>query len=233
MEYSYYKNLGFDTSRSWSDKDLAGFLIWDYMEMMYEREFDETNNIKTAAFLALSKKFDKYKIIFSLTDTLYNKIIFPLLQNRFKNKKRKKVLFVTCNKYSSIILTTKKDYDVEMIVEGKKDRLFAMKHGITYDSYSDLNQYIYHYLTKKDNRDLRALADTIEKRIKKTNPDYIVMLSDCPPMERAIVLAAKKLGITTLEIQHGVYQEFFSLETGKVADYILVWGNYFKDLYVK
>ena len=225
--------MGFDKFESWSGKDLAQFLIWDCIDSMNEMEFYETENILTATFFASFRKFEKHKNIFNFIDNVYNMFIFFIINIIINNKKIKKVLFVTCNKYSSIILTTKKNYNVEMVVEGKKDRLFAIKHFIKYDSYSDLNRLIYNYYIKKDAIYLRELLAKVEERIKETGTDYIVMMTDGSAIERAIVLVSKKLGITTLEIQHGVYQLFSPLGTGKVADYILVWGQYFKDLYVK
>jgi len=233
LDYSYYENLGFGKSGHWSNNDLARFLVLDYLERMHAKDFYQTENILTATFQAASLKFEKHKKILHIIDHAYNTIAFFTVNRRNKAKRRKKVLFVTCNKYSSMILAAKKEYDVEMIVEGKKDRLFAIKHLIPYNSYSDLNRLMLAYLTKKEVSSLRELANKVEERIKKVNPDYMVMLVDCLPIERAVVLAGKKLGITTIEIQHGVYHDSFPLETGKVADKVLVWGQYFKDLYVR
>jgi hypothetical protein len=69
--------------------------------------------------------------------------------------------------------------------------------------------------------------------LQKINPDIIVLPHDALPDTRAIVLVAKKLGIPTVEIQHGIYQSNSLLPTGLYVDYVFVWGKYFKRLYLK
>lgn len=215
-----------------SEKDLARFLIWDYIDDMNDQEYRGAGKLLSANFKKLSQRYENYRIILNFIDKTYNSIIFSI-KSIFKNKKREKVLFIVSNRYGSIILATKKSYDVEMIVGGEKDRLFAIKHFIRYDSYSDLNQLVYDYLTEKDELYLLAFTNNIKERIKKTRPDYVVLGNDCLPAERAVIMACRSLGIATLEIQHGIYNSSSPISTGKFADYILVWGKYFKDLYVK
>ena len=52
------------------------------------------------------------------------------------------------------------------------------------------------------------------------------------PINRAIVLVAHELNIPTIEIQHGIYMSN-NLPKGREVDYTFVWGEYFKDMYVK
>ena len=221
----------FDNSYKWGTKDLSQFLIWDYIDYMDKGGYNGAKNYLSTNFQIASKRYKKYKIILNFIDSIYNGIIF-LIGNKFKNKKKKKILFVMGGKYKSIILAAKKNYDVKMIVGGEKDRLFAIKHFIKYDSYSDLNQLIYNYLLRKDESYLRELVDKIKEKIRKIGPHYIVLWNDCLPIERAMVMTGKMMGITTFEVQHGSFDQF-SLESGKIADHALVWGKYFKDLQIK
>lgn len=212
------------------NKNLAQFLIKDYIEDMKKMGNYEIENLLIANFQTASLGYKKLKVILNFIDNIYSSIF--LIVSSFKKKKRKKVLFIG-NRYSSIILAANKSYNVEMIVGGKEDRLFAIKNFIKYDSFSDLDQFVYNYLIKKDESYLAVFAKEIGKRIKKIKPEYVVLWNDCLPIERAVVMACKEFGIATLEIQHGIYDSSFSLSTGKVVDCVLVWGKYFRDLYVK
>ena len=64
-------------------------------------------------------------------------------------------------------------------------------------------------------------------------PNFIILGNDSLPIERALVLVAKKLKIPTIVIQHGHHTSNIPLYDGKIADYILVWGEYLKNLYIK
>lgn len=66
--------------------------------------------------------------------------------------------------------------------------------------------------------------DAMSHILQKINPDMIVLNNDAPPDTRAIVLVAKKLGVPTVEIQHGIYQSNSLLPTGRYVDYLFVWG---------
>jgi hypothetical protein len=216
----------------WNGRKVSQFLIWDYIEHMNKINYYNTQNFINNSFRIATQKYKKYKIILDLIDNIYS-IIFSLKSIQEKNDINRKILFNVAGKYPPILLTTKKSHSVEMIAKGKEDRLFAIQNFIKYTSYTDLNQFVYNYLIKKNEYYLYKLIDNIKERIKRTNPDYIVLWNDSLPIERAIVLASKEIGIPTIIIQHGIYSSISPLFDGKVADYILVWGQYFKDLYIK
>lgn len=176
------------------------------------------------------KKYNTNKLFLGFLDAFFLKLYTIKSFLITLNKNRKKILFRPF-KYSHIISGAKKYHHVGLIVYGK-DRLVAMKNCMGYFATSDLDQYFLAYREKKDITYLYQLIKSIEDRLKTIKPDYIVLWNDIVPIERAIALVSKKLSITTLEIHHGTYDEVVPMETGKVADYVLVWGKYFKDLYV-
>jgi len=229
---SYYNKLGFDNLHSWKEEDISNFLIWDFMEDMNKMNNYNAQSFFTNSFRIAAQKYKKYKVIIDLIDNAYNKF-FSLKVVKKKNSARKKILFNVATNFPLIILETKKSYSVEMAVKGKTDRLFAAENFIKYTSYTNLNQFIYNYLIKRDKHYLYKLLNDIERKIKRIKPDYIVLRNDFFPIERAMVLVSKKLRIPTIIIQHGVFQSVSLLIDGKVADYILTWGQYSKDLYVK
>ncbi|BDZ71515.1 hypothetical protein [Methanobacterium petrolearium] len=67
----------------------------------------------------------------------------------------------------------------------------------------------------------------------KINPKVIILSHDHTPETRLMVLVARELGITTVEIQHGIYSRKEKIFAGQYVDYVFVWGEYFKNLYLK
>lgn len=212
----------------WSEKDLSQFLIFDYCETSNTlgSNRDNEERIVFEAMKSSVEKYNRYKYIVYLLDK------FPL--RFFKNiigRPKKKILFYTL-RYPEIVFGARKRYDVGLIVQGKTDRINAFRYLFDYIGINDAIQYVYDFLKEKNIDYLYQLVEKTEEKLKKAKPDYIVLWNDCSPIARAIVLASKNLGITTMEIQHGTYNSSDSLINGRAADYVLVWGKYFKDLYV-
>lgn len=229
LSYRDYAKIRSIDPKEIDSKDLARFLVLSSFaaskEIAMLRDMQKTL-IRDWNFLI--KKYRKWKPVFRFLDA-----IFLEIYARVARKEQRNILFQN-SKYSSLISETKENMHVGLLVQGKKDRLFAIENLMGYVGINDLEPHIIDYLNTKDEKYLQRLLRAAEKKIKKAGPDYIVFRSDAPPIERAIILVAKKLGITTLEIQHGMYNPFFQpVFNGLAADYILVWGKYFKDLYTK
>ena len=212
---------------NWSGKKISQFLVEEYLEHRERYDIKNTREVIIDNVSKKNQKYKKYDIFLGFLD----KIFLRLLLNNF-NKKQKFFLFQSI-KYPSIILATKKYCASGLIAVGKKDRVFSFKNFIGYLSVTDLNKHIYAYLTCKNVDFLFELLKEIEQRLKNINPDFIVLWNDSLPIERAIVLVSKKLGIATIIIQHGICRSDISIFDGRVADYVLLWGEYFKDLYIK
>ena len=182
------------------------------------------------------QKYNKYRLPVNFLDRIFLKLYVK------KNKKdpsggsgqdKKNILFLS-SRYSDIILETKKHHHVGLLVQGKLDRLFAAKNFIGYVNVNDLDQYVLAYLKEKNIKYLYWLIEEVENKLIAANPDYIVLCNDILPIESAVVLVSKKLGIATIEIQHGMYTEsVMPTTTRSVVDHLLVWGEHFKDLYVR
>jgi len=224
-DLSYYKKLGFEDPFSWKQEDLAGFLLWDQIEA-----FKPMGDLRLGILQGaknLMQKYNKYKFALHFYDNFFQKMCFK------NDKEDKKVLFQN-TKHPELILESKKHYSVGLIVEGKKDRLFSLQNFIGHLNVNDLNQYVYYYMKEKNIDYLYQLIRKVERKLEALKPNYVVLWSDVFPVEKAIILVCKKLGIPTLEIQDGTAQSCISSITtnGRMVDYLLVWGQYFKDLYI-
>ncbi|MCX6723782.1 MAG: hypothetical protein NT155_01245 [Candidatus Staskawiczbacteria bacterium] len=231
--YSYYKKLGFNKPESWNSDDLSQFLIWDflnaYSNTVMGKDIPES-------FIADSKYLAEKNSASQMFFDFLDEAIFRL-QVLFNGKQSKKKVLFQNSRCPSVISETGKNYQIGLIDQGKRDRLFIRKDFSGYMNTNELNRNVFHYLKERNLKYLYRLIELVEKRLKIIKPDYIILKNDLLPVEKAIVLVARKLGITTMEIQDGILSMKYGpllepLMGGKSADYILVWGKHFKDLYV-
>jgi len=225
-----YKRLLSIDWNLWTEDELSQFLVWDFLnafsKMGLAKDIVKTAEAESGIFL---KKYKKYIFIFKIIDKLFQKT-FSILGWK---KTLKKIYFQNISlKFTPLIRAAQKYYSIGIIVQGKKDRLFAIKNFINYIGTTDLNQCVHDYLANKDTKNLYNLVEKAEDRLKVAKPDFIIFGLDVLPIERAIILAARKMSIPTIVIQDGVYDSNFPLFECNVADYILFWGEHFKDLWI-
>jgi hypothetical protein len=227
MLFNDYKKIRSCDIKSLSEQDIAQFLVLDCFDAFPSKTLkpEDVKEEYTLSLDLLLKKYNKYKIFTKFFDMFLSKPFFL-------KKKRKKFLFQNSN-FSNLILETKNIYDVSIITQGLKDRFFAIKNLLGYVQVDDLDQLVYDYLVKNDIRYLYKLLDRIEEKLKKVSPDYIVLRDDGSAIGRAITLVARKLGIITLSIQRGIYDQYLPLFNDLAVDYVLVLGDYFKDLFLQ
>jgi hypothetical protein len=213
-------------------KEIEQFLIWEFFDTCKKSGYADIQDTAIENWqIAAESSYNRYKFFVDSSDKFYN-VVQSKLQSKSYYTKRKRVLFHSL-KYPAIILGTKQYHSTGLIVGGIADRLFALKHFMRYIITNDIYKYVSDYLKTMNGEYLYRLIKLFEEKLRCIKPDYIILWNDSLLTERAIVLASKKLGITTIDIQDGIYQSTSSLVGGKVADYVLVWGQYFKDLYVE
>jgi len=225
LSYSDYERLRSTSLETWSEDDLSNFLILDYFSVF--KEIYGAEDVQSAFYRGTQftvQKHKKYKLLFYFLDKIFLKLCFK------NTKKQKKILFQN-SKYPTFILSAKKHYSVGLITQGRKDRFFAVRNFIGYVGINDLEQLVLNYLKEGNIKYFNQLVKEVEDRLKIVSPDYVVLWGDGLSIERAIVLAGRKLGITTLVIQHGMYDSCAPLFNDLVADYALLWGQYYRDLF--
>lgn len=238
FNHPYYKSLGFSNFESWSASDLEQFLVLDLLNGLGNTTVNKDMPERfTTIYQSFFKKSKKYQNIFRFIDLILQKFV-----SLFEDENKEKILFVRSNTLA--VFGARKRYSLSFITWGKLDRWFAVRHLISYVDTSDLIEYVFYYLKERKIEYLRLLLKKVEAKLRAAKPNYIVLSNDSLPIERAIVLVSKKLGIITMEVQHGIYAQpsggtlsgkepTSPLYNGQAADYILVWGEYFKDLYSK
>ena len=84
-----------------------------------------------------------------------------------------------------------------------------------------------------DNDLILKSLNSLETLMKVSNVEIIVITDSISPINRALIYVAKNLKIKTIEIQHAIYASEMSLIKGLGPDYVFVWGEYFKSMYLK
>lgn len=110
---------------------------------------------------------------------------------------------------------------------------FILNRNIKFFPLYDIYTKLYRGIINNNENQLNNCLNELKKTLKDLNPNIIILNSDAVPTGRAITLVADDLDIPTVEIQHGIYQSTSTISTGKYANYVFVWGKYFKDLYLK
>ena len=225
MINNYFTKKDLNNVSEWSQAQIADFLIWDNINALKSFGLKDIEKRYFRGMQSAADRYEKYKFILDLKDKF-----FSFFLN--KSKKNKKTILFEDNRYPLITSEVKKYYNLKFIVSGKKERLFVAKNFYGYLSINNLYRPIYEYWSKNDFNYLKELLENLEKKIKDVNPDYIVLYGDDKPVGRAIIFVAKKLGIPIINIQSVLLIEKFPLFFGALTDYIFVWGEYFKKLFI-
>lgn len=229
----YYEKLGFNNVESWSEEDLTNFLVWDWVELIEKEGYGNFRNFikNDLQKTATKNKAVKYRVAVFVLDMLNNLFI---ARKKFLGKSKERILFFDINqKYFHNIIPLGKKYDVCFLARGIRDRICCIGNFFPAKPFSKAIQFAAKYMTEHKKEYLYALVSYINQILKKTRPKYVVMSGDCSIESRAMVVAAKQLGILTIAVQQSIFPESDFFYYGKVVDYALFWGQYFKDMYLK
>ena len=174
--------------------------------------------------------YKHYKLLLKLIDKL---------QYSLFGFKKVDAIFVGDSRLLDLILSSRKYINSVIMATGKKDRLGYAKMRIPYISGNEWQNYLYEIFKSNSGLIQEAIINKLLKEIaailKKYSPRWVILWSDSSPLEKAFILAANRLKIPTIDIQHGIFS--YSIETttvdGKYSDYLLVWGKFFKQMYLR
>lgn len=187
-------------------------------------------------------KYGLFKKSISSSITVFNYLFNKLIKEKNKKHCNKPVILFQGLKYLSIINGCKKKYDVILWDEGFH---YALKNKLGFAVFprllnfhsalntidgaiSEISSEEYKFLEASIKLDISNIKTVLEK----LSPDIIVLRSDSFPSDRALILAARDLNIPVVQIQDGIYQSCYPLIHGRKSDYVFVWGEYFKELYI-
>lgn len=210
------------------NKDLRWFLLDELTELCGDLELD----IRNSQLNFIHQQFYEYKKFPKFFNVIIRGI-YPFLSSiLLKSKNGPKILLHhELNKYDFIV---NKISERKAIILGLNSNFLTniFTRKIAYFPVFDVYADLFSSIINNDNEKLVVCLDKLNSLLKNVEADVIVLNSDATPIGRLILLSASELGIPTVEVQHGIYKANSVIPTGIHADYVFVWGQYFKNLYV-
>ena len=180
--------------------------------------------------------YNKIKFLTTLYDFI-NKLIYKITYFSNSNNNKKTIVFQNRKAlYRSMIKDGSDEYN--LVVLG--DMLISLYYFISsilitktifFPVYPVYN-LIYQGILEKDKIKLSKSIGLLKMNLKNLNPDLIVLHEDGNIKGRSLALASSELNIPIVTIQDGIFSSTNKLTYGFKSDYMFVWGQYFKDMYL-
>ncbi len=142
-------------------------------------------------------------------------------------------------RFSSLILSTIPKYKVGVVAQGQRDLLWCLRHRVTpVPAWAWRAKLHEAYEAARGAGDAEELLETIVADIAAVlatlKPRALILENDSLFVERAFILAARRLGIQSVTIQDGIFQKAAPPHVlhGHFTDTMLVWGDFFKQMYM-
>ena len=205
--------------------------IFSYIETLAASDAPTVKQSNTQALEIFSQKYRRYRGVFRLFESL------TALRGGSAD-----LLFVGV-RFSNLILSMTSKHKVRVVVQGQNDLLWCLRHSVTpmpawawrerlFEAYKVA--HLEGGTTSNAERLLEGVVSDIAASLACLKPRALVLENDFLFLERAFVLAARSLGIPSVTIQDGIFQKatpshFFH---GHFTDHMLVWGEFFKQMYL-
>ncbi|MFA0833708.1 MAG: hypothetical protein ACC609_06840 [Methanobacterium formicicum] len=152
-----------------------------------------------------------------------------------QGKKDKKTILAhhLLSKYPHILRSISKEFNLVILAKTPLSISSAFKNRANYVSLHEIYKDLYQGILNGHEDQLERSLENLKDIILNINPQFILVSHDVHPEDRLMVMAAKELGVTTIEIQHGVYNSGDPIVSGTEVDFVFVWGEFFKNLYLK
>ncbi len=173
-------------------------------------------------------KYRRYGCILKLLDCLS-----PSPQRA----KRTNILFLG-GRFLELITEVRQFFNPIAVATGKRDRLDFIKNRIPYVSgskwVSDLYEAYKEPKLHLQEQKLQQIISNIKTTLEYLKPCAVVLSNDSLFLERAILYGAKKCNIPSVTIQDGLFMAASkpSIVHGHYTDYMLVWGEFFKKMFI-
>jgi len=200
--------------------------VFGILHNLTEDGFSVHHDLVLANLRNVTAKFRLYRPILTMVDAVQDKMWGQSAD----------VVFVG-TKFANLIVRIKDRLKVCVFVQGRSDRRFCLQRRIPYlpaNGAISLIASAYAAASQQDRHALiQAAIASVHRDLLRVRPKAVILWNDGHPFERVVVLAARMGGIPSLAIQHGMFQRVWLANYWDgFADYVVVWGKYFKELYV-
>ncbi len=136
-----------------------------------------------------------------------------------------------------LMLHARSKYSIASLVQDEHELRTARRHSIPLHMAWKWKADLYRAYTARDDTTRLALLERtvtdIGTVLRRASPQAVVVKNDSLFLERAVIQAARSAGIPTVTIQHGLFQRAAGshILDGHRTDHMLVWGEWFRDIY--
>ena len=135
--------------------------------------------------------------------------------------------------FINIIKGLENDYSVGCLVNDSYEFYLCDAHKVpNLGTWSWSRMLLKAYKGDGDTDDVIRLITGV---LRSLRPKVIFLKHDSLFVERAIITAARQLGIPTVMVQHGIFTKVSPIRLwgGTWVDHIMTWGDYFTDYFVR
>ena len=206
-----------------------------YYKFIYDEVFEyfKIQNCENERFRYLGRKnkgldFFQFTFLINILTYIYNNFIIKKISKKHKSK------FVILFLADPIIykdLITDLNINILVFITNPFKNIFRRlnTHSLL---LKDVTENLVSAFEENNLIYLQNAISKIEILLKSSKIDFIVLNDSIHPLNRALILVSKKLNITTIEIQHAIYPSEMILMKGLGPDFVFVWGNFFKNMYI-
>ena len=164
-----------------------------------------------------------YKVIKQYEGIAAGATYLCVVLSLFSRPKKIKYVFIGA-KYKSLIRGLPRS-DV-LVVGGVRQLVYSMFCRVSFKSNINLYADVIKAYKTNDDELLYKIRDKVAAELSKYSPEFLVVVSDSLPMERLWIESARKLGVKSLCMQHGLFSSAGSdINDGKFADIMFVFDE--------
>ena len=201
--------------------------ILAYPEQRSRRGEPQFESEYTGLLGRFSRKYFRYRFLF---------VVLSALLHRLHKRKSVDIVFLGLP-FLHLTLQTSAHFKIMCLLQDENELFSAIRHHIpgilAWKWKAELFQAYKTDNTSERREHLDNIVTEIKEFLSEYSPRAIVLKNDSFFLERAVIFAARSVGIQTITIQHGLFMRSTEPHVfdGYWTDHMFVWSEYFKDLY--
>ena len=198
--------------------------VFSYLKTRSERGEPDLERTYIQGLQTFAQRYRRYNALFRPLETLNAKTGRPV-----------DILFVGV-KFANLILFTNARYKVSVVVQGQRDLLWCLRHKLSFLlTWKWRAALLQAYASQDAHKQVNGVVAGIATTLSRLEPCALVLENDSLFLERAFVRAAQAVNVPSFTVQDGLFMSAAPPHVmhGHLTDYMLVWGDFFKDLYVR
>ncbi|CAN5905366.1 hypothetical protein BH24DEI2_BH24DEI2_04040 [soil metagenome] len=198
--------------------------VFSYLKTRSERGEPDLERSYVQGLETFARRYRRYPYLFRPLEALNARTGRPV-----------DILFMGV-RFAELILAVNIKYKVSVVVQGQGDLLWCLRHRLSFLlAWEWRAELLQAYRSQRGmDEKVDGVVSSIAATLQGLNPRALVLENDSLFLERAFVRAARAAAVTSFTIQDGLFMNMAPAHVmhGHSTDYMLVWGDFFKHLYV-